>query len=211
MSSAHLKAGRKQRLSEPRNSNDTNPFLHLQSSPFLEPGSSRKGRIQVEPSMLAGHTLVQRELRAGSRGLLKRRTTAVCLRPMTLRPHEDAMHCNAMQLGAGASGRASSGSVGARGAPGDPRSPSLCEQTDGAHRFAQPANLYQRQKYFLAQDSPAYISDDVWLHPEARLTRVRLVDLLHRWFIVPLARKGVPAIDLSPDNRASYEMSSEST
>lgn len=34
------------------------------------------------------------------------RTTAVCLRPMTLRPHENAMRCNAMQRGPGASGRA---------------------------------------------------------------------------------------------------------
>lgn len=51
------------------------------------------------------------------------RATAACLRPMTLRPHEDAMRCNAMQRGPGASGRAC-GPVGVRGDPGDPpRSP----------------------------------------------------------------------------------------
>ena len=89
------------------------------------------------------------------------RTTAVCLRPMTLRPHEDAMRCNAMQRGPGASGRAY-WPVQVRGEPkgGDPRSPSPNGLTDRAHRFAQPANSYQQQKYSLAQDTPAWRTDD---------------------------------------------------
>lgn len=55
--------------------------------------------------------------------------------------------------------------VGPRGGPAEPRSPSPSGQADRAHRFAQPANSYQRQKYSLAQHAAACRSDDGPLHP----------------------------------------------
>lgn len=85
-----------------------------------------------------------------SRGTGRLRATAVCLRPMTLRPHEDAMQRDAARA------RGQWEGVRARwGAGRSGGSSSVTGQADRAHCLAQPANSYQRQKYSLAQDTPA--------------------------------------------------------
>lgn len=93
---------------------------------------------------------------------------------MTLRPHEDAMQRDATR--ARGQWEGDSGSVGARGGQGDPRSPSPSGQADRADRFAQPANSYQLQKYSLAQDTPARMPDDGLLYPRDCLTPPRIID-----------------------------------
>lgn len=106
------------------------------------------------------------------------RTTLVCLRPMTLRPHEDAMHrkrdatrCNA---GQGLVGGRLVGPTEPAGTRGCPRSPSPSRQADRARASASPratCKLVPTAKMLsLARDTPARTCICAGrLYPKARL------------------------------------------